>query len=221
MQSQGTEQEKSWHSQTHLVCDRRCVLVNSFFNIAFVTTCPMWQPAPVYPICIKKFFLKFEISSPHKKTSLGESLAGSHAYNPIRDSRQEPWRDFLARQVSPTISPRVSPRVLPWVLPRLSVRLLARLLSRLFASKRLAESLGSDYMHDSQRNSLRDPFFLRGRMEKKRELWIIRKICSVAVPRVEHLKEKTNVALISSLCPSCTLSRARYPTQDVASEFFF
>ena len=31
-----------------------------------------------------------------QKTSLGESLAGSHAYNPIRDSR----RDFSRQTVS-------------------------------------------------------------------------------------------------------------------------
>ena len=42
-----------------------------------------------------------------KKTSLGESLAGSHAYNPIRDSRWHSWRDFLARKVLPTVSPRL------------------------------------------------------------------------------------------------------------------
>ena len=46
-----------------------------------------------------------------KKTSLGESLAGSHAYNPIRDSRRDPWRDFLARTVLSTVWPRVLPRV--------------------------------------------------------------------------------------------------------------
>ena len=44
---------------------------------------------------------------PRKKTSLGESLAGSHAHNLIRDSR----RDFLVRKVSPLVSPRVLPRV--------------------------------------------------------------------------------------------------------------
>ena len=37
---------------------------------------------------------------PRKKTSLGESLAGRHAYNPIGDSR----RDSLARKISPTVS---------------------------------------------------------------------------------------------------------------------
>ena len=39
------------------------------------------------------------------KTSLGESLVGSHAYKPIRDSR----REFLARKVSLTVLPKVSP----------------------------------------------------------------------------------------------------------------
>ena len=31
-------------------------------------------------------FLSIKLDFPRKKTSLGESLAGSHAYNPIRDS---------------------------------------------------------------------------------------------------------------------------------------
>ena len=102
---------------------------------------------------------------PRKKTSLGESLAGSHAYNPIRDSRRDSWRDFLTRKVLPTVCPRVLPRVLLRVLPRLSVRLLARLLARLFAPKGLAKSLGeslaSDYMQDSRRDSPRLVFFTR------------------------------------------------------------
>ena len=56
---------------------------------------------------------------------------------------------------------------------------------------------------------------------KERELWIIRKIRSVAASRAEHPKQKTIVALISSPRPSCTLARARCPTRDVATEFFF
>ena len=46
MRSQSTGQEKSWHLQTHLICDRCCVLVNSFFlkshcdNYPHVTTSP-------------------------------------------------------------------------------------------------------------------------------------------------------------------------------------
>ena len=40
MPSQSTERKKSWHSQTRLVCDRCCALVNSFFNRSIVTTCP-------------------------------------------------------------------------------------------------------------------------------------------------------------------------------------
>ena len=42
-----------------------------------------------------------------KKTSLGESLGGSHAYNPIRDSRRDPWRDFSRQKVSPRVSDRI------------------------------------------------------------------------------------------------------------------
>ena len=110
------------------------------------------------------------ITVPRKKTSLGESLAGSHAYNPIRNSRRDSWRDFLTRKVLPTVWPRVLPRVLLRVLPRLSVRLLARLLARFFAPKSLAKSLGeslvSDYMQDSRRDSLRDSFFLRGELQQ-------------------------------------------------------
>ena len=40
MPSQSTERKKSWHTQTSLVCDRCCALVNSFLNRAIVTTCP-------------------------------------------------------------------------------------------------------------------------------------------------------------------------------------
>ena len=39
---------------------------------------------------------------PHKKTSLGDSLAEGHAYNPIRDS---------GAKISPRVAPRVSERV--------------------------------------------------------------------------------------------------------------
>ena len=35
-----------------------------------------------------------------KKTILGESLAGSHSYNLIRDSGQDSWRDFSRQKVS-------------------------------------------------------------------------------------------------------------------------
>ena len=71
-----------------------------------------------------------------KKKRVLESLAGSHAYNPIWDSR---W-DFLARKVSPTVSLKVSPRVSA----RLSARLLARLSDRIIYMTRgetLSESL--------------------------------------------------------------------------------
>ena len=73
-----------------------------------------------------------------KKTSLGESLAGSHAYNPIRDSRRDSWRDFLARKVSLKVSPRVS--------ARLSARLLARLSPRLVFFTRDAWSCAESRM---------------------------------------------------------------------------
>ena len=93
------------------------------------------------------FFNQLASNRPAQKTSLGESLAKSHAYNPIRGSRRDAWR---ARKVSPKVSPRVSDRLLA----RLSVRLLARLLARLSAlAKRFAESLKLDYMHDSFRDS--------------------------------------------------------------------
>ena len=39
MPSQSTERKKNWHSQTRLVCDRCCALVNSFINRAIVPTC--------------------------------------------------------------------------------------------------------------------------------------------------------------------------------------
>ena len=40
MLSQSTQRKKSWHSQTRLVRDRCCALVNYFLNRAIVTTCP-------------------------------------------------------------------------------------------------------------------------------------------------------------------------------------
>ena len=54
---------------------------------------------------------------PRKKTSLGESLAKRHAYNPIRDSRQDTCRTRKAvPRVSPKVSPRVSERVSDWII---------------------------------------------------------------------------------------------------------
>ena len=99
---------------------------------------------------------------PRKKTSLGESLAKSHAYNPIRDSRGDARR---ARKVSPRVSPKVSPRVSARLLARLSAKLLARLFA---LAKRLAESFGLDYMHDSWQNSVRDSFLYTGSRHRRR-----------------------------------------------------
>ena len=39
--------------------------------------------------------------------------------------------------------------------------------------------------------------------------------------RVEHPKQKTNVAVISSPCPSCTLAHARCLTRGAATERIF
>ena len=52
---------------------------------------------------------------PRKKTNLEESLARSHAYNPIRDfqqdswqdSRPDCWQDFSRQKVSPRVSDRI------------------------------------------------------------------------------------------------------------------
>ena len=63
---------------------------------------------------------------PRKITSLGESLAESHAYNPIRDSGET----LGEREVSPRDLPKVSPRVSERVSARLLVRLSARLLAK-------------------------------------------------------------------------------------------
>ena len=49
MPSQSTERKKNWHSQTRLVCDQCCALVNSFLNEAIVATCPESQLALIYP----------------------------------------------------------------------------------------------------------------------------------------------------------------------------
>ena len=56
--------------------------------------------------------------TPRKKTSLGESLAGSQDYNPIRDSRRDSLRDFSRQRVSPRVlmptSLRSSARDVRW-----------------------------------------------------------------------------------------------------------
>ena len=70
---------------------------------------------------------------PAWKKRVSESLVESHTYNPIQDS----WRDSLAR-------------------------LLVKLFTLKSLAKRHAESLGSDYMHDSWRDSPRDSFFYAG-----------------------------------------------------------
>ena len=57
-----------------------------------------------------------------KKTSLGKCLAGSQAYNPIRDSRRDCWREFSRQKVSPTVSAGVPDRIIcmtPYETPRL------------------------------------------------------------------------------------------------------
>ena len=41
----------------------------------------------------------YVLNTPRKKTSLGESLAGSHAYNPIRDSRRDCGRNFSRQKL--------------------------------------------------------------------------------------------------------------------------
>ena len=66
----------------------------------------------------------------------------------------------------PTIIPpkkkRVSERVSPGIMHIFRSETFGGLLARIFAPKSLTESLESGYMHDSQRDSLRDSFFLRG-----------------------------------------------------------
>ena len=66
MLSQSTERKKNCHSQTRLVCDPCCALVNYFFNRTIVTTCPYWKLAPVYP---KKKFQHFSILTDIKRSN--------------------------------------------------------------------------------------------------------------------------------------------------------
>ena len=122
-----------------------------------------------------------------KITSLGESLAESHAYDPIRNSRQDSWRDSLAQKVSPKVSPRVSEspgktlcetwrqRVLPSLAenvlsdhsrrdsPRLVFLRGTRLLAKLRAKESCRESRIGPYAWLSARLSQR-LVFLRGNL---------------------------------------------------------
>ena len=89
---------------------------------------------------------------PRKKTSLGKSLAESHAYNPIRD-----WGDAgRARKVSPRVSPKVSPRVSA----RLLVRLSAKLLVRLFALAKRLPRVSDPIMCTALRKTLSETRFV-------------------------------------------------------------
>ena len=65
MPLQSTERKKSWHSQTCLVCDRCCALVNSFLNRAIVTTCPVfldvWDDSEYCDTNISNFFSRKQL----------------------------------------------------------------------------------------------------------------------------------------------------------------
>ena len=74
---------------------------------------------------------------PGKKTSLGESLAKSRAYNSIWDSGETLDEREKSRQESCRESHQESSRLSP----RLSVRLLARLLARLFTLARVSDQI--------------------------------------------------------------------------------
>ena len=79
-----------------------CPLIHDYYSLFFA---PLYQ----YFSLVSNFFVFwssgeqiircfhaapcYPLRSPRKKTSLGESLAGSHAYNPIRDSQQDSWQD--------------------------------------------------------------------------------------------------------------------------------
>ena len=89
-------------------------ILTESFNVPFSRPC--FTAIISYSRIMKHILPRASLINPRKKKSnLGESLAGSHAYNPIRDSR----RDFLARKISRTVSPKVSSRVSPRVSDRI------------------------------------------------------------------------------------------------------
>ena len=74
------------------------------------------------------------------------------------------------------------------------------LLARLFGAKSPAESLGLDYMHDPQRDSLQDSFFLRGYLKKypkiqsfKQEIWFMNPGFSVYIFKFSTTLTKSRV----------------------------
>ena len=74
MPSQSTESKKSWHSQTRLVCDRCCALVNSFLNrcdnLPLVTT----SPGPSYCISQSTRLLSHHHDIPARETKVRSNL---------------------------------------------------------------------------------------------------------------------------------------------------
>ena len=61
MPSQSTERKKSWHTQTRLVCDRCCALVNFFLN----SHCDNWSRSTLPLATVNSFiyfFLYFALS---------------------------------------------------------------------------------------------------------------------------------------------------------------
>ena len=76
--------------------------------------------------------------------------------------RESRWESCI--QSDPRLSARLfGAKSLVNILAKSLTECLGRVLVILFAPKSLAKSLGSDYMYDSRRDSLRDSFFYEGR----------------------------------------------------------
>ena len=95
---------------------------------------------------------------PRKKTNLGESLAVSHAYNPIRDSGEtlvQESRQSLAKSLAKSLTESLGES-----LGQTLGETLGKTLGETSRARQASpQSLGSDYMHGSPQDSLRDSFF--------------------------------------------------------------
>ena len=111
----------------------------------------------IYIVCKKQVsvtrkWYERKLGTRVKKTSLGETLAESHAYSPIRDSGET----LGEREKSHQESCRESHQSLTETLDETSCETFGETFSARQASP---HSLGSDYMHGSAESSFRDSFF--------------------------------------------------------------
>ena len=95
-------------------------------------------------------------AEPRKKTSLGKSFGKSRAYNPIPDSGETSAKRLAKslKSLAETLSETLG-------------ETFGETLDETFRARQVSpQSLGSDYIHGSPQDSLRDSFLLRGEHEQ-------------------------------------------------------